>query len=429
MSNGATLLDELAAEHEAVTDVSVLRCRTVADVPAEELRWLWPGRLPAGKVSLIAGDPGLGKSLLTTAMASHVTRGTPWPVDRSRCPAGSVVMVSAEDDVADTIRPRLTAAGANLRKVHVIDDIDGVGKDGEPRRRAWTLADTDMLASLVLRFGDVRLIVIDPISAYLGRGVDGHANSEVRAALAPLTELAQQSGAAVVLVSHLNKTSGTPAAYRITGSLAFSAAARAVFAVTKDKDDSSRRLVLPVKCNLSADRAGVAYRVKTSPEGVPVIEWEDEPVNLTADEAMQPDRPGPEPEERREAADWLTMVLADGAVPVKELKAQARDAGFSWGTIRRAKDDVGVKARKQDFSRGWVWHLAEGAQEGAHEDAHQPPTPNNLRTFGGTCASSRKSESYGTENRTEKGVSDEGAQGAQVIGSGHLGAYGNGGAA
>lgn len=393
-----------------------LRSRAVADVPSQPLRWLWPGRIPAGKLTLVAGDPGLGKSLMTTAIAAHVTRGTRWPVDRSECPAGSVVMVSAEDDVADTIRPRLEAAGADVGRVHVVEDIDDINESGEKVRRPWTLADVPLLADLLRRLGDVRLIVIDPISAYLGRGVDSHANSEVRVALAPLAELAQASGAAVLAVSHLNKSAGTPAAYRITGSLAFTAAARAVFAVTKDKEDAGRRLVLPVKCNLAADRAGVAYRVRTDARDIPVVEWEDEPVNLSADEAMAPERPGPEPNDRREAADWLRMVLADGPVLVKELKTQARDAGLAWRTVRRAKEEIGAQARKQAYAKGWVWELAEGGQVSAGTS----PTPNNLATFGTTWTSSEESIGCERVSGAERAPSQEGGQVGQVTGGGPL---------
>lgn len=388
--------------------------RRVADIQQESIRWLWPGRIARGKVSMIAGHPGLGKSQLTASLAATVTTGGRWPVDRTQAPTGRAVILSAEDDPADTIAPRLAAAGADLERVHVVDAVTEVDRDGRLVRRTPDLVrDLDHLDGLLDELGDVVLFVVDPVTAYLG-GIDSHRTSDVRGALAPLSEMAARRGAAVVCVSHLNKGGpSSEAMMRVTGSLAFVAAARAAYVVCRDPEDEHRRLVLPAKNNLGDDRYGLAYRIEptTVAEGIATsrVAWDAEPVTVTADEALAPERPGPEPNDRREAADWLRMLLADGPVLVKELRQQARDAGLSWGTVRRAKEEVGVQARKQAFAKGWVWQLPEGAQPF--------PTAKNLRTFVETCAPSEESGSYERVSATEIGRSDERAQVAQVSGN------------
>src|SRR5262249_30786898 len=157
-----------------------------------------------------------------------VTTGGRWPVDRSLCTPGDVVFLSAEDDPADTLRPRLEAAGANLHRVHVLDRVIlGYTGGGHQQNRAFTLQqDLEALSVKLAELGDVAAVIIDPITAYLGE-VDSHRNAEVRALLAPLSELAAQHNTAIIGVSHLNKSAGSEALMRVTGSLAFVAAARA----------------------------------------------------------------------------------------------------------------------------------------------------------------------------------------------------------
>ncbi|MBI3068655.1 MAG: AAA family ATPase, partial [Betaproteobacteria bacterium] len=270
-------------------DPSGITYRCMADVQPKPIRWLWPGRIARGKVSLIAGHPGLGKSQAAVSFAAIVSTGGLWPVDRTRCERGAVVILSAEDDPEDTIRPRLEAAGADLSRVYVLDAVREADERGEIQARAFNLAtDISRLGVLLGNLRDVALIVIDPVSAYLG-GVESHNNAEVRALLAPLAELAARHGVAVIAVSHLNKASGTEALLRVQGSIAFSAAARAVWGVARDKENPARRLFLPLKNNLGHDQTGLAFTVEefrllcgieTSRVG-----WEGHPVTITAEEA------------------------------------------------------------------------------------------------------------------------------------------------
>jgi putative DNA primase/helicase len=364
---------------------------SMADVDATIVQWLWPERMALGKISLLAGDPGLGKSFLTLDLAARVSQGTArWP-DGSENPNGpaSVVLLSAEDDPSDTIRPRLDAAGADVSKIMSLAAV----KDKD-RERGFSLeADLEHLEKTISDLGDCRLVVIDPISAYLG-GIDSHKNADVRGLLAPLAKLAADHGVAVLAVSHLRKGEGQ-ALYRVLGSMAFVAAARAAYVVLRDKDDPTgeRRLLLPLKNNLGNDKTGMAYRLdpESSFNGMPVVAWEPDSVTITADEAMQPHaQPGPNPEAREEAADWVTSYLQEhGPTPAKTIFAAAKADGISTtSTLKRAKSDLQV----QSVRRGdeWVWMPPAPAKEeldaldasdsipAAYQEG-QPP--GNLRLF------------------------------------------------
>jgi putative DNA primase/helicase len=213
------------AMHEVEVDCApgaVLRC--FAEIAPRPVRWLWPGRIPLGKLTLLIGDPGLGKSLLTADITFRVTKGTRFP-DNVPCESGEVIFLSAEDDAEDTIRPRLDAAGADVSKVHLLDALRVRLEDGTLCEKFFNLeTDCDHLNEVLRKNPQVRLIVIDPISAYLGN-VDSHSNSEVRNLLAPLAKLAGQHCVAVICITHLRKSAGA-AVYRAIASIAFAAAAR-----------------------------------------------------------------------------------------------------------------------------------------------------------------------------------------------------------
>jgi hypothetical protein len=338
----------------------VVRLDSVQQRPLE---WLWPGRVPLGKLTLLSGDPALGKSLLTLDMAARVSAGQPWP-DAPRTPtaAGSVVLLSAEDDAADTICPRLEAAGADLSRVV---EVRAVRTREDGRGRAPSLAtDLPALERAIADVGDVRLVVIDPLSAYLGE-TDSHRNAEVRALLAPLQALAECSGAAIVAVSHLNKNSGVSAMYRTMGSLAFVAAARTAWAVQRDPEDDGRVLLLSVKCNLAARTAGLAYRVAPSSDGrrVPILAWEPDPVDMTAAEALAGSARPLRAERTQSTSEWLSNLLAHGAVDSEQVRCQAREAGIGRKELTRAKEALGVRSSPGGYGRPWLWSLPGRSRE------------------------------------------------------------------
>src|SRR5579862_3079664 len=219
-------------QHQELVNAGSLTTRRLSDIEAQPVSWLWPRRIARGKTTIIAGNPGLGKSQITASIAAIVTTGGRWPVDRSHCEPGDVLFLTAEDDPADTLRPRLEAAGADLTRVHVIDGvIRGYTGDGSGKSRAFSLEnDLQALGAKLNELGNVAVVMIDPISAYLGN-VDSHKNADVRSLMAPLGELASRHSVAIIGVSHLSKAVGAQALMRVSGSLAFVAAARAAYLV------------------------------------------------------------------------------------------------------------------------------------------------------------------------------------------------------
>jgi putative DNA primase/helicase len=333
----------------------------LADVKPREVSWLWPSRVAIGKLTLLAGDPGLGKSFLTLDMAARISRGDGWPdFPASTAAPGGVVLLSAEDDLEDTITPRLLAAGADVSRIIALVAVTRFVIGGERQHPFSLTEDLAALEQAIMKTPDCRLVIIDPITAYLG-ATDSYKNAEIRGLLAPLSEIASRYGVAVVAVTHLRKGEG-PAMYRAMGSLAFIATARAAFAVTKDPQDTTgeRRFVLPIKHNLGNDKMGLAYRLLAPSGGVPAVSWESAPVTMSADEALSNNDSSSADDtgtERDEAAAWLRSILAQGPMKVQEIMRESKSAGFSWPTIKRAKKHAGIEPYHEGFATPWCWRL------------------------------------------------------------------------
>jgi putative DNA primase/helicase len=316
-----------------------------------------------------------GKSQITASHAATVTTGGKWP-DGSHCAVGSVLMVSGEDDAADTIRPRLEAAGADLGRVHILDGIEEAGDGGEIMRRAFNLkCDLGHLEELLLQLGDVRMVSIDPISAYLG-DTDSYKNADVRALLTPLAELAGRFGAAIIGVSHLSKAGGQKALLRVSGSLAFVAAARAAYLIADDEENEGRRLMLPLKNNIGPDQTGFSFRIEPMRLGNGIdtsrIAWDSAPVTRTADDVLAAESsPGDDRSALEDAKDFLCEMLAAGPVEGKTIYRQAEEAGHAKRTIDRAKRELNVDSRKASASMNgpWRWELPPKVAKVA-EDCH-----------------------------------------------------------
>ena len=371
--------------HRAANAVAgSLVTRRLSDINAKPVSWLWPGRIARGKVSIIAGNPGLGKSQITASIAAIVTAAGRWPVDRSQCKPGEVLFLSAEDDPADTLRPRLEAAGANLDRVHVmVSVIVGYTGEGQQQNRAFSLQrDVEALSVKLTELGDVAAVVIDPITAYLG-DVDSHRNAEVRALLAPLSELAAKHDTAIIGVSHLNKSAGPEALMRVTGSLAFVAAARAAYLVAQDPDNPGRRFFLPMKNNIGPDSAGLAFRIEAAtvqstagPLESSLIVWEPEPVTTTADEVMRPQAPE-HGSALREAEEWLQDALTE-PTSAAEISRSAEEVGISKKTLRRASQSLRIGKEKTGMKAGWVWSLPPKMTNASEDDQRVRRCPTKL---------------------------------------------------
>ncbi|MCH8074151.1 MAG: AAA family ATPase [Proteobacteria bacterium] len=338
-----------------------------ADIEERKLEWLWPGRIPVGKLTVIAGEPGLGKSLVTIAIASAVTNQARWPDCSENAPYGSVILLSAEDDDADTVKPRLLAAGADPHKVL---SFDSVIYEPDGSRRGFTLdGDFDKLAQAIKIVSDCRLVVIDPVSAFMG-SVDSHKNSDVRGVLSILADIAQEYRVAILCVTHLNKGQGSPMS-RVTGSGAFVAAARSALLVGADPEEPDRRIVAMLKANLAKESDGVAYRIRSNEDDLPVVEWEPGRVDIRPADilAHEPDEAR---RERSDAAEWLCSELSHGPVLTNDLQRRSRAAGHAWRTVRRAKDQIGVKARRTGVGGKWQWWHPDDLPE----DGHMAPSQN-----------------------------------------------------
>ena len=209
------------------------------DVKPQNIGWLWAGAVPVGMITMFAGDPKLGKSYVTLAMAAALSRGLPLPLSDQPAQPGSTILMSAEDDPARTILPRLVAGGADLARIHILESVIlANGAETLPSLRA----DIDAITTAATTLGDCRLIVIDPVSAYL-KGVDDNRNAAFRGVLSPLNRLAEQLGAAVVLVSHLTKSGSSNGKHRVLGSIAYVGACRANFLFVADQTDPTGRRV------------------------------------------------------------------------------------------------------------------------------------------------------------------------------------------
>lgn len=343
----------------------------LSDVHPELLRWLWPGRIALGKLTLLAGDPGLGKSFVTLDLAARVSSGTAWPdLPLLPNPAGDVVLLSAEDDLSDTIRPRLDAAGAEATRVVAIQAVRRVLVTGQTQEDYFDLTeDLPALESAIQQVSDCRLVIIDPLTAYLGK-TDSHKNAEVRAVLAKLFELAARHKVAVLAVTHLNKANTLPAIYRAMGSLAFVAAARAVWAVVRDDEDDTgrRRLFLPVKSNLSPDETGLAYALEPVGQTARVA-WESGAVTMRADDALGGGRKAIV---RDDATEFViaTLKANGGDMLSDDLATAAEIEGISERTLRRAKKVVTESYKEKGRGGRWRCKLKGGQEDG--QDTHCP---------------------------------------------------------
>jgi hypothetical protein len=341
------------------------------------LTWLWPNRFALGKLGLLAGLPDRGKGLITTDITSRVTTGELWPCNEGRALKGRVLMLSAEDDIEDTIVPRLKAAGADLDMVEIARMV----RRGDDKRMFSLVTDLELLRSKVDALGDVVMIVIDPMSAYLGVGkIDSFRTTDVRGVLAPLTEFAAEKRLFVLGVLHFNKkTDVTNAMLRISDSLAFAATARHCYVVVDDPENE-RKLFLKAKNNLAPDTKALSYGINATVVGqdeqtgkdiwAPRVVWGTEHVEVTATEAMQAEAAGRSSASNAGeiAKKFLTEQLSGGPVAKSEINEAADANGISDITLRRAKAELGVIAKKGGFAGGWAWELPAQPQRGKWND-------------------------------------------------------------
>lgn len=327
----------------------------------EPVRWLWPGWLARGKLHILGGQPGYGKTTLAMAMAAIVTRGGRWP-DSSHSPLGNVVVWSGEDDPADTLVPRLIASEADMERVYFVDQMT----EGNERRPFDPAKDIPALLAVIEKIGGAAFIIVDPVvNAVAG---DSHKNTETRRALQPLVELAASANAALLGITHFSKgTAGREPIERITGSIAFGALARVVMVAGKeaekeDDDTPPRRFLARAKSNIGPDEGGFAYELQQGPMPdddriIASIAVFGEAIEGTARDilAAAEEESAGDGDALAEAKDFLREQLAAEAVPTKALRAAAEAHAIAWRTVERAKKAIGVEAFQHE--RKWSWRL------------------------------------------------------------------------
>lgn len=382
-SNKAAISPTAAAPSPDLDDDLPVRATAY---PMQKVEWLWPGRIPIGKVTLLVGDPGLGKSLLAIDATARVTTAQPWPDELpttllapsattdlhqqppsaacglaeppesspagsrhsplgSRLP-GSVLILSAEDKIADTIRPRLAAHGADEDRVYFAPSVADLRHD---------LA---KLERMLDHIPDCRLIVVDPVNAYVGSS-DSHFHTIIRKVLAPFAELADRKGIAILAVTHLRKNVGA-ALHRATGSMAFVASARTVWCVARDPENPDRNLLLPIKNNLRALGTGLAYSIAADDAlDAAAVHWHPGDVAATAEEvfASLAKKRGPDSIECRAAAEWLAVELSSSSQPANHMIREGKRLGFNPRTLRRALYAAGGSTKNGGGYNTWMWSL------------------------------------------------------------------------
>jgi putative DNA primase/helicase len=337
-------------------------------VPASQVKptsveWLWPERLAIGKLHLLAGEGGLGKSTVLLDSAARVTRGADWPDGARGSVPQSVIIMSSEDDLSDTIRPRLQAADADLDKIFFATMVHELGG---AKRQFNLQADIERLEERIRQIGDVGLVVIDPLTAYMGKA-DSNSNDNIRAVLTPLADMAARTRTAVWGNSHMSKSESKSANSRILGARAFVNVVRMAFIVTSDANDTLRRFFIPSKPNITAPQPGLAFRIEQTlvedERGAKTIVatricWEPETVMISADDAMNAHGKSDDGEAKTakaEAVEFLKEVLADGPKPVAEATEAGQAQGFSPKALRIAREALGIKAKK--INQVWTWAL------------------------------------------------------------------------
>lgn len=328
-----------------------------SEVQPKELDWLWQNRFLIGNVNIIAGDPGLGKSMILVDVAARATSGRAFP-DGSPCTKCSVLYSTTEDGIEDTVVPRLIAAGADLDRVHIVQGVKSLDQSEMP---LWLSEHMAHLDKMLTEYPDITVLVIDTLQSHIGSNVATNNNASVRGVMTPLKRLAEKHHVAVLCIEHLTKAKSQPgenATYRVQGSIAFAGAARSVWIVAKDQEDPTgkRRYVQASKTNLAPDDSGLglSYEIQ-GPTGRPYIKWIDTNIKTPIGQLLRiPDAQDEQSggSELNRCRDWLREILTE-PLPAKEVAAWAKSEMIAPRTLKRAKKDLKIPSRK--MGEEWYW--------------------------------------------------------------------------
>jgi len=303
----------------------------------KSISWLWPGRIPKSMLTLCCGDPGVGKSFCTIALASKCSRKIALP-DSQISTGCSSLFILGEDPIAEAVRPRADANGADCSKIIILQEPD------------FHLTDIAKVRWIIERNKDIGLIVIDPLTAFFPAKTRYFEDTSVRTALLPLAGFAEDVGIAVVLVAHFRKAEAEAAIHRVAGSIGLAGIARSILAVTRDEDDPERRLLMSLKANYSRRPPGLAFRIIG--EGMEAkIVFEDKPVEADAEDILISSEKKEEAEERNFSDSWLRDLLQDSPQELGEIKKAARETQISFRTLFRSAKRLRVISKTQGFGK------------------------------------------------------------------------------
>jgi hypothetical protein len=331
-----------------------MQLSAVGDLESRPIAWLWPGRLALGKLAMLDGDPGLGKSLVTLDLCARLSRGRPFPDGTAGPDCSAALVLNGEDSAADTIRPRLQALDADLKRVFVLHAEDA------PAAELLRLPEHTSVLDYALERTRARLLVIDPIVAFLDPRIQSGNDASVRRVLTPLAQLAERHGAAVLLVRHLNKSSGRSPIYRGGGSIGLLAACRSGWLIARDPEQPAHCVLAQVKNNLAPSQPSLAYQVEKSEAEVLSLSWLG-PTDWTAAQLLAgiprnlPRRLSP----RERAREFVEGFLRDGPRTSRDIWAAALPLGLTERTLERVKQELAIRSVRvwSDGQRLAYWLL------------------------------------------------------------------------
>ena len=306
------------------------------DVEVEAIEWLWYPYIPFGKLTIMQGDPGCGKTMAALTLAALLSTGSPLPFTEERREPMTVIYQTSEDGIGDTIKPRLITAGADCTKIKIINE----------EKNALYFDDSRIERAIVQE--QARLLILDPLSAYVGKDVSLNQAVEVRNAFRCLYGVAQRTKCAILIIAHMNKSAGASALYRTNGSIDVAGAVRSILAVTKYKKSPTQRVIVPVKSNLAPVGKSILYDLSDH------IDWLEE---LVVDPDHLLNGWDDAPSKTEVAVTELTGLLTGKELPQKEIMKHFEDMGISQRTVENAKKKLGVRSTKRGDA--WYWSLLE----------------------------------------------------------------------
>lgn len=330
-------MEEILNNKKVGTNLKLINMETVE---VEEIEWLLYPFIPYGKVTIIQGDPGEGKTTMVLQITAKLTKGEAvlpdsLEIQNHKTEPVNVIYQTAEDGLGDTIKPRLLAAGADCSKVLVIDDSE----------QPLTMLDYRLEEAIIKT--NARMVVLDPIQGFLGADVDMHRANEIRPLMKKISGLAEKYHCAIVLIGHMNKNSGGKSSYRGLGSIDFQAAARSVLIVGRVKNEPETRVVCHVKSSLAPEGKSIAFRLDKA-KG---FEWIGE-YDVSADDLLSGSNRG---QKTSEAKEFLKEMLESGAMAQKEIAEEAENQGIKNRTLWNAKAELNIESEK--IGNQWFWSL------------------------------------------------------------------------